>query len=1787
MRGDFSRLTFRPERHFSGVRLQQGRVLLDADFNEQTDIAAEREAALAEDAVGLTGAPVVDGGLAIEPSAHLLAAAISPSGHALAVGSRGTILASAPTAPWTAAVPPAGLRADLRGVAFGDADHAWAVGTGGTILASSDRGGKWEAQGLEEGVPRSLNAVHFTDARRGWAVGNGATLLATEDGEHWTALDAPSAVRADLRGVHFSGASAGWAVGDGGAVLATTDGGATWALQFPPDEAGVDLLAVHALSTTAAIAVGHDATILTTDDGGAHWTRRPVPSGVTAALRAVASDGKRALAAGDGATLLQSFDGGVQWSVVPETAELAETLRALATAGGRTIVAGDHRALAGVGAGEDPPLKPASLPETARDLALSAGRFYVEGLTCELERRVLVSEQPDLPGTYGVLDDVDHVVYLDAWERDVSALERPELREVALGGPDTTTRRQVVAQVGLITRTDCAMPVPAEHGRRWSPFAAPERGRLRARSEPAEAGDACMVPSGGGYRRLENQLYRVEIEDAGDPHAFAYTWSRDNASVATTVEAIDLAAGAVVVTQPGRDAVLAFGPGQWVELIDEETELLGRRGVLLEVAGPPAGNVVPLDGLAERLPDGMAAFSSLPRARRWDGRGEVAAGEWQELEAGVLVQLDGGALRPGDHWTIPARTATGDVEWPHEGGAPAWREPDGVRHRYAPLAIASTLRGEWTAVKDCRATFPGATGHVHAAIAGGDGQAVAPVPGDALVPLPEPLRVAVTNGRFPVEGAVVRFTAGDGGGRVAVTAPGDDGSQTCDVATDGLGIAECAWALSATADEPQLVEARLLDELGRESGAPLRFGAALSVAAGVAFDGTNCPKLSATTVQAALEQLCARTGGCTVQANPGDDLQAAIDGLPADGGEVCLSAGTFDLPGVLRLRGKRCVVVSGRGAATRLRAGPGQEIAAAFVDCDQVLVCDVAVEARAGAPSPPGQVNLNGALTFSGCLDVAVERCRLACPDSAGRAQACITVLNQEPRRPPSRVRLDANRLEVGAWQVGVLILGAAVAELSANHVRLRAAETGRPVPFGQLGLLARELAAVLAAVRRDAAGSDTRTLKARSGPKTLDIHVVKGAALGPLFDDLVHLMPDELVADGAAAGVRQFAARVSDGRLTGALAQSSRDAISAWLGAIRVVGQGIVVAGARADTVRIDRNVIDDAAQSVHVGVSDRRTGTTFSAGDVAITDTVLHAAMPVVLSRERHGIFVGNARSVTVRGTAATLRRTGAEYGGAATDADAVRVFGQLGPFLSVRETSAHGFSMAVRVAPVAPLPLPGFRMWVVAETIADGHPKATALQAPEEVEHERNYPSGPSEVVELRSLLRDDGSGLGGTLMAGDAVNAIVVLSATTPKPVDVELIASGVIVQRGIRVPANADRSASFAIVAGDTGGNQTLQAKLGPSQASAAFAVVTLDALRATDGTTPLHGRRVLAGGSTQALVRLTDKAPRALEVHITAPSGVAVPGTVAIAAGADRSAAFTITVPPTAKGTLDVTAATGTLRRTATLTAVSLTGLRRSADNGPLNDTRELANQVVQAYAQLSGPAPGALSASVETTGGIVVPGPVSFASGAERSSVFEVRLGAPDPDTGQVTVKLGALSATATLTKVALGPLFESSDDPLDGWIMSAGDGIEAFATLVADAPHDVVVTLFASAGLSVSPTSVVIEAGSRQSQAFAIRASEAAFGLKSVTAQVSEMEVVARITVHRAKTTDKSKDDDKPKDGDKATAREKVTDTKATKDFEDPFPVVERVRDAPGEPADEGTSRSFIEPDERPDVG
>lgn len=86
MKGDFSRLTFNPTRHYSGVRMQQGRVQLDADWNEQMDILLHHFETEVNDFIGRSGVPAdynggtsfqvtstTDGDLLVAPGRYYIA----------------------------------------------------------------------------------------------------------------------------------------------------------------------------------------------------------------------------------------------------------------------------------------------------------------------------------------------------------------------------------------------------------------------------------------------------------------------------------------------------------------------------------------------------------------------------------------------------------------------------------------------------------------------------------------------------------------------------------------------------------------------------------------------------------------------------------------------------------------------------------------------------------------------------------------------------------------------------------------------------------------------------------------------------------------------------------------------------------------------------------------------------------------------------------------------------------------------------------------------------------------------------------------------------------------------------------------------------------------------------------------------------------------------------------------------------------------------------------------------------------------------------------------------------------------------------------------------------------------------------------------------------------------------------------------------------------------------------------------------------------------------------------
>jgi photosystem II stability/assembly factor-like uncharacterized protein len=905
MRGDFSRVSFRAENHFSGVLLQQGRVQVDAEFNEHVAIEAHRDQATTRDVIGRTGAPIDGGGFAITVASMLRGVAAGKD--AWAVGEDRTVLRSAGrTGRWTIEpVPPGTGRLNAVGVVQ---TSGWAVGDAAVILKLA--GTTWTAEPPPPEITADLHGVH-ADASGAWAVGSAGTVLSWT-GSAWERQARDAGVTATLRAVHFAG-DFGVAAGDNGTILTTTDRGQNWTVQTVPEGAG-DLHGVCAADTQHAWAVGTQGTVLVFD--GTTWAYQPVSPRVTATLRAVAFTGPgEGTAVGDRGTAL-AFTGGAWHHEATDTD--ADLVALTALPGGAMLAAGDNVSLtrpAPGGAWQPAPEMPGDdTGARGKTLAISAGDMYVDGIRCENDRSVSFDHQPEPPldtaayppaatGTYGV--------FLHVQEEHLTATEREGLREVALGGPDTATRTRTVWQAGLVPLTGGEGNEPTCADVAAHSASDPPRGRLRARAVPAAVSTSdCVVPPNGGYRRLENQLYRVEIHAATDAKDGAtYKWSRDNGSVIARLEGITtdtaLQTASATVSHIGRDATVGFGPEQIVEIVDKGRMLRGEPGVLAHIDSIEGRTL--LLSQVDTVPLTMADLGVDPIVRRWDGRGTVTAGGWVQLEDGVFIEFAEGpdpadAFRTGDHWTIPARTLTGQVEWPRDGGLPRFEERQGPRRHTAPLAIVEAdADGVWSQVHDCRKLFAPLTDLVHMYYVGGDGQEIMPpVPLDTanLVPLDRPLQVGIANGGTPVVGAIVDFTVGDGDGKV-VDAAGS-AVDTAAIATDGDGIATCFWQLDG-ATPTQTVEARFRDPLGQSPPQVIRFGAQLSIADQVAYDGTGCDTLAASgNVDAAIKTLARITrifplAGSGEDVRPGEPVQIEVlvadECGPVDGATVAFATG--------------------------------------------------------------------------------------------------------------------------------------------------------------------------------------------------------------------------------------------------------------------------------------------------------------------------------------------------------------------------------------------------------------------------------------------------------------------------------------------------------------------------------------------------------------------------------------------------------------------------------------------------------------------------------------------------------------------------------------------------------------------------------------------------------------------------------------------------------------------------------------------------------------------------------
>jgi hypothetical protein len=806
------------------------------------------------------------------------------------------------------------------------------------------------------------------------------------------------------------------------------------------------------------------------------------------------------------------------------------------------------------------------------------------------------------------LSDPEHVVggayrvEADVWHREISCVQDPTIREVALGDADSASRLKVIWQLRLVAAGpagggSCATALPGAPG------------LLAASTVPGlPADDPCELPDEAGYRGLENQLYRVEVHSVSSTE-LVLKWQRDNASTASRVVALG---STVQLADMGRDDERGFVTAPYVEITDEHLELEQLPSDLIAVQiAENASRTLKLAAAPTQ-----AQQTRRPQARRWDGMFTIdlvspGARDPVVLERGVQVAITPGALLPGDYWQIAARTSNsvggGTITWPSaDDGTAIAQPPYGIEHHRTGLALVDTdglqfLSGA-SNLRDCRVQFP---------------------------------------------------------------------SLTTIAATD------------------------------------------------VSVDPTACEFVGVSNVQQAIDALCARGSGgaCTVTATPGPGWESVFNQIPAGAdARICFPLGTYPTATAVVVANKGHLQLHGVGMGSLL-VGSSTEAVVAFRDCSAVSIQSLAVESASTAIVAGG---LAGALTFNGCQEVTVTDCTLTTAGKLIRSSSCLWVAG-------GIVRVENNVFGVGDCQIGVLVTDASRTTVRGNRFSVSgppAAGDGPATPLERQQ--ARRL--LIADLKKSAAAGRIPIKIGNSAMSFQTAPAVAGAwpvLLPASFATMNHF---QKAVDKVMRGV--FAGHPAAGAAT--LANFVDDRILSRR--VAVMAQAVVVGGQTVGDIVIDSNTVDAAIQGIHIGASSAsqpRGGPAESVGAVAVSGNKIGVLVPPEGARARHAIFIGNADRVRV--TNNDMSFDGRAEGDPIAS-DGIRIFGFIGRLMTLRDNMVESFPGGISLHLLMGKgggQLGLARMWAVEDNMIVGANTPVTLDGPlkAQVKFRGNKP-GPSD-------------------------------------------------------------------------------------------------------------------------------------------------------------------------------------------------------------------------------------------------------------------------------------------------------------------------------------------------------------------------------------------------------------------------------------------------------------------------
>ncbi len=382
---------------------------------------------------------------------------------------------------------------------------------------------------------------------------------------------------------------------------------------------------------------------------------------------------------------------------------------------------------------------------------IEPGTMYLGGLKLDLETKETFRLQKDwlqqkissslAPIFVGKVQY--DLVYMEAWQQAISATEDSSLFEVALGGPDTTTRLRNMRRVKLASGIGFCQCIDAWEQLKTN-FATNNLGKINADYERiadnklrvtfannALPEDLCTPNAAGGYLGAENQAIRVQLFDET-----SFTWGFDNSAPFYRVA---VAADKVTVTMltepkdqyhwPLSNQIVEILP--WSSALSNGEKVAALSGHLSKVNAsynPDTGQFTMQAALA-------AAFGQEWKSRAdkgeldnqnpeeyfymrvWNRGSDMTSAPNIPFVSGTAVALGNTGLeitisgtdrQSNDYWVIAARPETPNrvVPWELETGIKA----HGIRRYYAPLAVIKWTLGPnnnviGEIIHDCRKKF--------------------------------------------------------------------------------------------------------------------------------------------------------------------------------------------------------------------------------------------------------------------------------------------------------------------------------------------------------------------------------------------------------------------------------------------------------------------------------------------------------------------------------------------------------------------------------------------------------------------------------------------------------------------------------------------------------------------------------------------------------------------------------------------------------------------------------------------------------------------------------------------------------------------------------------------------------------------------------------------------------------------------------------------------------------------------------------------------------------------------